>query len=384
MAIGKPSHDLLTLAYSSATDLKLIGMIDHRFDAQYESLFVVHLDPVGSHPVFDPCSSGTLLTIVEHLALEIAVKFSSEKGQDILGAETDRGVFQQFWIQLLQGGAIVEHNVRGEFVLIDYPVIFCPFQQVPHEGIDPGSHRIERAVEFLSGEVVGKALGSIHVFDPCKSIVDFLVGYAVAIHLAGEPIVTIDADLDVHGKPRLDTHMHHAPLTVNEIVVEAQTFALGSYKTRPPLAIGKHEALARLDNAKDTYESCRDTVLQGNLLSKVFFAVPVTIQILIRTLGTFGDSLCMVTQALRLLRDEFLEIFDQNTLTRHERLHASTVSDGQVSLENNSIRARQNASDLGSMLFNEFFQRLGLIRGFNIDYHDRAKPESSLVAAVPR
>src|SRR5271157_307179 len=380
----KPSHDLLSFAFTLATDLELIGMIDHCFDAQYETVFVVHFDPVGFHPVFDPCASRPFLTIVEHLSLEVGVKSSPEKRQYILGAEAHGGVFQQFRKKSFQGIAIFEHNVRGKFVLVDYPVVLGPFKQVTHKGIDPASERIELAVESLAGQIFCEALGSIHVFDPRKCVIYFLVGYAVTVHFPGQPFVAVDADLYVHGKPRLDTHVHHAPFPVNEIVVKTQTFALSSYEARSPLAVGKHEALAWLYNPEDTYQPACDPVLAGNLFCHIIFAIPVGVKIQIWPIGTSSDGLRMVTQAFGLLCDELLELFDEKTLVHHEGFHRLPVPYREISLEDYAVRARQDATDLCSMLFNEFFQRPGLICDLDTAYHDSPGRDSYLVAAKPR
>ena len=110
-------------------------------------------------------------------------------------------MFEQFRKKSFQGIAVFEHNVRGKFVLVDYPVVLGPFKQVTHKGIDPASERTELAVESLAGQIFCEALGSIHVFDPRKRVIHFLVGYAVTVHFPGH-IVAVDADLYVHGKPQ--------------------------------------------------------------------------------------------------------------------------------------------------------------------------------------
>jgi len=377
----KPSCNLLSFAFTLATDLEFIGMIDHDFDAQYETVFVVHFDPVDFHPVLDTCTSRPFLTIVEHLSLEVVLKLAPEKGQYILGAKANGGVFQQSREKTHQRIGIFEHNVRGKFVLVDYPVVLGPFKQVGHKGIDTASQGIELPMELLAGEIVGEALSSIHVFDQRKCIIYFLVGYAVTIHFSGQPFVAVDANLYVHGKPGLDTHVHHAPFPVNEIVVETQAFSLSSYEARSALAVGKNEALAWLHHTEDTYQPACDPVLEGNLFCHLIFAVSVGVKILIRPLGDLSDCLCVVAQTFGLLHDELLEIFDEDALSRHERFHGLSVSDRQISLENNAVWARQHATDLVSMLFNELFQRLGLSGELETDYHEKTRLDSYLVAA---
>jgi len=174
---GEPAHDEFTLSFAKTPDLEGIRSVDDGLDAQYAAMLVVHFNTVSGDPMPDPDAGQPLLVVVEDLAAKVPVEFSSEEGQDILGAEAQRRVLRQFFIQELEGSIVLEHHVGRQFRLLSNPVILVPFQNAGHQRVHFPCECGEDAGPVLLDEAVGKALGAggfsiqkkalSHVRKPC-------------------------------------------------------------------------------------------------------------------------------------------------------------------------------------------------------------------------
>jgi len=349
---GEPSHHALSFPYAPATDHEFIRMVDDCLHSQHTTDLVVHLDPILLHPVFDTSARPALCEAADDLAGETAVQFSSEEGHDILGAEAEGGVLQQIFIQRFQHLPAGEHDVGGVLGLVSNPVVLHATQQTFHQGIGLAGKAGEEAGpgEFL--KTVGQPLCAGGVIDPDERVRNTLVGDVVRIHLSGQPVVTVQADLDSEGKPGLKTDVHESENGIDEIEVEAETFSRSIDYGWAVLPIDELETLAAFEDGEDADQPGGDSVLAGDC-SRQFFFPDWSGEIPVGTVGFRGHVLGVLFQAGGMFRDEAFEVSEEESLSGEKVLHAFGVTDRQVSFEKNSVKGRQNAGDFGRMFLDE-------------------------------
>ena len=91
---GIPSQDPPAGAATAPADFELVGVVDHSLDPQHAAVLVVHLDPVGLHPVLHSGARPAALPVVHDLAGESAVELAAEEREDVLGAQAERRMAQ--------------------------------------------------------------------------------------------------------------------------------------------------------------------------------------------------------------------------------------------------------------------------------------------------
>jgi len=92
----KPPGHRLPVLLALAAHFEVVGMVDHGFHPQDETLLVVHFDPVAFCPVFDPATVPAVFEITDQLALEPAIKLLSQEAHHVLCAELEHGVVEEF------------------------------------------------------------------------------------------------------------------------------------------------------------------------------------------------------------------------------------------------------------------------------------------------
>ncbi len=171
---GSPHHLRLAFPNPLAEDSELARLVDHRFHAQDQTEFVVHLQPVFFHPVFDPRPRRALLLATrEHFALEVAVLFPAQKRQDVFGRKTHRGMIQEPRVKFAEFASAGEENVRGVLRLIEDPIVIHGSEplDLTEQGINPPGPlgKLLRPIEL--GEAVGEFLGGFWIFKRRKGVV---------------------------------------------------------------------------------------------------------------------------------------------------------------------------------------------------------------------
>jgi hypothetical protein len=356
---GIPADDGLAPAFSLASDAKLVGMIDDCFDTQYAPVFVVHFDPVAFHPVFHARSRPTLLEVVRDLALEVPVEFSTEEGQDILGAEAHGGVPQQVWIQVLESGAVFEQDVGSVFGLVNNPVVMHALQEVLQQGVDLAGKGFEDRGEVLLDEAVGKALGAGAVVDTHEGVFDLDVSDPVLGHFSSEPLVAVQIDLERKWKPSLKADVHEAEFAVDVVEVQAQTARRSANQARFSLPVLELETLGGFYNGEYAHEALADAVALSDIASAFVFANGC-IEIGEKAANFSSELVGVLLEQIRTVRGETLEILEEDPVPVEKGLHALGIIDGQVSLEQNSIETGNRSRNLVLMLYNELVQGVSL------------------------
>jgi hypothetical protein len=351
---GEPTKDKATCSFPPTSYLESVGTVDNGLDTQYAPMFVVHFHPVLLDGVFDPQTGPPFLVVGEDLSLKVPVEFFPEEGQDILGAEAHRGVPGQLFIQELEGGRVVEHDVGGELGLFGDPVVCFSLEEVGHQGVGSASERGQDARPVLLGEAVGEGLGASRVVDTEESVVSLLEGDAPLLQFPGEPVVPVETHLNGEGKPALEAQVHEAQLAVDEVEVETQALASRVDEARAPLAIDHLETLAGFHCGKHADQSLGDAVAGGDFAGLLLLA-DGTGQVNVGSPGFPSELLRVHLHPLGGLLDEALEILDQKPLLVHKVFHGPCPTERQVSFEQYPVKTGNDAPNLAGVLSQESF-----------------------------
>lgn len=344
-----PAHFLFAVALPLAIDLELAWMIDHCLDPQYDTVFVVHFNPVLFHPMLDASSRPTLLVVIEHFTRKEPVELSSEESKNVLGTQADRGVPEQSWIQTLQGSAAGEYDISGELSLVGHPVVAHVFEKVGHQRVDLSRNLLEDEMPGKTGELVGNPLRVVGILKPVESVVHLSEAGPGQFQLASKPVVPVDVDLDGEWEPRLNAHVDEAKVGVEVVEVQAKAFAPGRTQSRPVLAKCDLEAVAGLNGCKNADEALADTVSLGDFASQLFLASPL-LEVDVGSGQLVGHGPGVKLESLGLIRDKLLEILDEYALLSQEALHGLGVADREVAFEDETVEAGKGGVKLVDVL----------------------------------
>ena len=349
---GEPARDFLSVADAPTTDLELVRMIDDCLDAKDASVFVVHLNPVLFHPVFDPCARPALLEVAEDLASEVAVEFAPQESQDVFWAETDDGVLQQFFIQRLQTGGILEHDIRSELGLFGDPVVVLALEQVVHQGIDPSGVAGKDADPVAPEERVGETLSAASVFDPEKGVVLAAILDPLLVHASSEVLVGVETDLHREGEPSLYADVQKTEVSVDEIEIQAQTLALGSDDLGPSLAVLDLEAHARFHSGEHADEAVRDPISLSDPLGLIIFS-DLEWQVPVRTSSFLSHRFRVFLEPIGMLGHKALEVLDQQAILVEEAFQGPRPPQRKIALEKNPVETTDETCYLVFVLLQE-------------------------------
>ena len=103
------------------------------------------------------------------------------------------------------------------------PVVRHCFQKIRHEWINLIGVAIEQAGPIQRTKAVGEFLSSGQILDPKKRVLG--ITDCVLLQFPGEPLMSVDLNLDLERKRRLQPDMHQAEIQMNKTEVEEPTLA---------------------------------------------------------------------------------------------------------------------------------------------------------------
>ena len=119
----------------------------------------------------------------------------------------------------------LEQNVGRVLALSRDPVVGHRFQKVRHEWINLIGVAIEQTGPIQRTKAVGEFLSSGQILDPKKCVLPFAIADSVLLQFPGEPLVSVDINLDLERKPCLQPDMHQPEIAMDKIEIEEQTLA---------------------------------------------------------------------------------------------------------------------------------------------------------------
>jgi len=351
---GKPTGARFSVADSSTPDHKLMRIIDHGFNAQYDPEFVVHFHAVGLDPMFDSGALPPLLEISAGLAGEGAVKFTAKESHDVLGPDANSGMLLQILVQPTQGGAVDKEDVGGEFGLVGHPIVLIPLEDISHQGVDSSGIAVKDFRPFLLRELVGNGLRPLAILNADKGVFHFLILHPSAVELAREPFVPVEVDLDGKRHPGRDANMHEAQRRVHEIEVQSQTPGSTGDEVGLVVSVAQGEAFVFFTDGKHAYQSFRDAIALCYLVGK-YFLTNIAGEVDIGSVELVGKRNRVLLYFFGAAFDELLGIFEQKSLVCNELFGSRWICERQVPLKDNAIKDRYHSCNLLTVLRDEIF-----------------------------
>src|SRR5262245_15884095 len=89
----------------------------------------------------------------------------------------------------------------------------------------PRATRCEQARPIEGTKAIGEFLSPGQIFNPEKRIFSFRVTNSVLLQFPGEPLMSVDVDLDLERKPGLQLDMHQPEIPTDEIEIHERALA---------------------------------------------------------------------------------------------------------------------------------------------------------------
>jgi len=124
---------------------KKAHIVEGRFDPQYASELVVHLDGGRPHVVLDACAQDMGGEIGAELALKPGIEFTPEEGRNVIGLDGVDAGADQDTVEVGEGARLLENDVGSVFHLHEAPVVADP-ERFEHGAVLAGK-AVEGAME---------------------------------------------------------------------------------------------------------------------------------------------------------------------------------------------------------------------------------------------
>src|SRR6266567_5233967 len=387
-----PSARPLGVTFPGTVDAQVIPVVQGRFGAQHTpdrgKGFVVKLHRVAVQGVLDADPFLTLPQIADHFAvkalrdLSTRRKASAQIAHHVLAAQGGQGVVQQPRVEVPERRGTSEDHIRGPLALVGGPVI---------AGLEGTEDRFVRRVQ-LSGDLVQPArplysqlriqqsLRVGPVFHPGKAVVLPHKLQARGRHLPGQPLPSVQADLDGEGKPSLNARVHETPAGMNRVVVKKQAFSPTLRQVqllRLAIAVDL-KTTAELHRGQDANQPLANALLGGDLPRPGFLVRLRGSQVLDGSpqLDRFRPR--SLLQLLAHLLHVATEVLPQNLVHRQVSVHAVDVGKGpQRPSKNQSVKPRKYSRNLISVFCDKLLHGVSVpprMRGLwitNTSYRNR-------------
>ena len=232
------------------------------------------------------------------------------------------------------------------------------------------------------------ARGFLH---PDETVVALAVGQAGGVHLAGQPVATVETEIHGEGKPRLYAHMTQAQFLVQEVVVEVKAFAgFEHHVNMLGLAVATHGVgEAVFQRTEDGDQAGGDAVRAGDLPGEGFLADLAAGQIAEGASGLFGTGVGRGFDAGGQTFGKSLEVFDEDAAGVEIGFHDGWLEEmAQRAAQSQSVKAGQNACNRIAKSVKKSRRDAGAGgRSLLVHYpnsYPNARCSATLVAALPR
>ncbi len=114
---------------------------------------------------------------------------------------------------------VFEQNVGRVLALSCDPVVRHWFEKVCHEWINLFGVTVEQPRPIQRTKAVGEFLSSGQILDPKKCVLPFAIADSVLLQFPGEPLMSVDVNLDLQRKPCLQPDMHQPEIAMDKIKI---------------------------------------------------------------------------------------------------------------------------------------------------------------------
>ena len=258
----------------------------------------------------------------------------------------------QAWDQPVQNPLIMEQHVAGEFSLGGCPVVGESVQ-------GPSDFLVQRVIglaQLLAQTYpvgaqlsIGQVLGLVEIFHPGKAVIGLAVAQPFLIHLTGQPVMAVEADVDEKGKPSLQAQVQQSKTWVLDVEVQVQ--ALAQFQVRLELlglVIASHfVGPARFYTSKDRYQALFNAIALSDFSRQLFLGQGAAAQIGEWALEGLGQSLGTLAHLVGQSRGKLLEVFAQHLGFAQILLkNLGAIQVAQRTLKAQAVEGVKNAHDI--------------------------------------
>ena len=190
-----------------------------------------------------------------------------------------------------------------------------------------------------------------------EGVFDLLVGDAVLVQLAGQPVVSVEVELQTERGPRGNAKIAKAELLVDEvdIVVQASSAVVLEERGMSLLVVPRLKGRACFHGGEDVNDARMITTLDEDVFDALFFA-----EILLLTHEFDFDAVVgrdlfdVFPDLIAHGRSPVLEVEDANLVSvKPVRDRAGMTDVGKCSLKDDAIKTRQHPVDVVGMALEE-------------------------------
>jgi hypothetical protein len=196
---------------------------------------------------------------------------------------------------------------------------------------------------------IGQILGLVKIFQPGKAIIGLAVTQAFLIHLTGQPVMAVEADVDEKGKPSLQPQVQQSKPSVLNVEVKVQAFAQFQVRFELfALVIASHfVGPARFYTSKDCYQALFNAVALSDFPRQLFLGQSTAAQIGKGAVEGLGQSLSTLTHFLCQPGGKLLEVFAQHLgFVQILLKNFGAIQVAQRSLKAHAVEGVKNAHDV--------------------------------------
>ena len=332
------------------------NVVDRCFDTQHKAVLIVHFNGHCPHVMFNACSLYAGVEVVAHLILIIAVKFSSQKGGDVVGFDGMYGRPDQFIIDESKVDLTFENNVGGVFDLHDAPMV--AILEIPDDGTVSASIGVEYSVNAFDIDVVGQFLRFVKVFDANKTVVDHRRIDAFIEKLGSQFVMAVEIELDAKRRPCRHSEITQTKFGVDEIEVVMQTFAaivlekcFVGFLVMPGLI-----ARTWLHCREDMHKAGMRTALNNDILYALFLAKVLFADEVDGKAVLCGNSFSILPYLFSQRHRPLGIVENMDAVECQKPRHSLGIAyTGNGAGQNNTVKTGSNTFDFITMSFNEIW-----------------------------
>lgn len=175
------------------------NIVGHRLDAKDNALLVVHLDGDLFHVVFDARAFNAGVKIIAHFPIEMAGKFATKKGGDIVGFDRMDGGAHQSFVDGLQVPSALEDDVHCILNLHEAPMV-TGWKMADDRAVS-SSELIDLAMESFRIDSMGQPLSLVQLIDLHKGVFEHREADPSCPEFGCQFVVTIIVELETEWRP---------------------------------------------------------------------------------------------------------------------------------------------------------------------------------------
>lgn len=342
--------------FHPAVVFKKGNVVDRCFDTQHKAVLVVHFNGHCPHVMFNACSLYAGVEVVAHFVLITAVKFSSQKGGDVVGFDGMYGRPDQFIIDESKVALPFENNVGGVFDLHDAPMV--AILEIPDDGTVAASVGIEYSVNAFDIDVVGQFLRFVKVLDAHKAVVDHRRIDAFIEKLGSQFIMAVEIELEAKRRPRRHSEITQTKLGIDEIEVVMQTFAAVVFEKCFVGFLVMPGLIARtwLHCREDMHKAGMRTALNNDILYALFLTKVLFVDEIDGNAVLCGNSFSILPYLFPQRQRPLGIVENADAVRCQKQRHSLSIAyTGNGAGQNNTVKTGSNTFDFITMSFNEIW-----------------------------